>query len=87
MVIRLKDFLLKDHFTEKKWKRSFDYIHSHLFSSETSRIPPVSAQPKLQVGFRMFFFVKLEVSVTQNSVSKFRLLIPDSIREKFASDF
>jgi hypothetical protein len=42
-------------------------IHSNLFSPETSRISPVSAQSKLRVGFRMFF-VKPEVSVTQNHV-------------------
>jgi hypothetical protein len=42
-------------------------LHSNFFSPETSRISPVSAQPKLRAWFRMFF-VKPEVSVSQVSV-------------------
>jgi hypothetical protein len=42
-------------------------LHSNSFSPETSRISPVSAKPKHREGFRIFF-VKHEVSVSQNYV-------------------
>jgi hypothetical protein len=50
------------HFT---YEISSFMLHSTSFSPKTSKISPVSAQPELRVGFRMFF-VKPEVLVTQN---------------------
>jgi hypothetical protein len=61
-------------------------LHSNSFSPENSKISPVSAQPKLRVRFRMFL-VSVTQNHAQNSAPKFRLLIPDRIREKFVSDF
>jgi hypothetical protein len=65
-------------------------LHSNSFSPETSENSPVSAQPKLWYEFRKFLsnpkFRSLKITCKIHD-PKFRMLIPNWIREKVDSGF